>query len=614
LIYTNLLLFLVAIFIFSTASVPDVPLLPPPMALAVAALLFFCFNLLARRFFGRGSAQLGSYFKTEKLLSIVALVFFALTVYLCDPRYYLEKLSLGQTVPSLVNFAGLLIFVAYLAVMWRAGMKRYGRLFGREQTFWPFVLSNIRTNLPIVLPWIVLSLLYDLIILLPIPGLQELTASRWGDLLFFALFLLFVLLFFPPLVRNLWGCKKLPEGYLKDHLDEFCAARNFTADFYLWPLLEGRVVTAGVMGIVPGLRYILLTPALIESMSMAELEAVIAHEIGHVKKRHLLLYIMLIGGFSLLATMLAQPASFLLLSKEFVSRLVFTSGITVETAISIATVLPLLVFMLVYFRFIFGYFIRNFERQADLYSLSSMGNPDALVSAFEKIAVISGSDRDQPNWHHFGIGQRVDCLQQAEKEPQRITAHDKKVRYSLLLYLCTVLLILAAVNQIPTEALIQRYQENIVEIALVEKTQQEPENALWQKRIGDFMLFKKREKEALIAYEKAYSLDPSDPEIMNNFAWLMLTANRPELRDPERALTLARVAAAIRPEGYILDTLATASWANGLVDEAVNLERQAAAVDPENSQFYMRQIKKFTSQSYSDSLDDQQLSSGAGKI
>ena len=54
------------------------------------------------------------------------------------------------------------------------------------------------------------------------------------------------------------------------------------------------------MGIVPGLRYILLTPALIETMSIAEIEAIMAHEIGHVKKFHLLLYVFLITGFSLL--------------------------------------------------------------------------------------------------------------------------------------------------------------------------------------------------------------------------------------------------------------------------------------------------------------------------
>ena len=219
--------------------------------------------------------------------------------------------------PGLVNFAGLMLFVLFLAIMWRAGQKNYELIFGRKHSTTTFILSNIKANLPIVLPWVILSLLYDIVALLPFPGLQKVIASEWGDLLFFGFFLFFVLIFFPPMVRRLWGCKKMPDGYLKRHLDVFCAKQNFTADYYLWPLFEGRVLTAAVMGIVPGLRYILLTPALIETMSRAEIEAIIAHEIGHVKKYHLLLYIFLIAGFSLLVGMLAEPFIYLFLSLAF---------------------------------------------------------------------------------------------------------------------------------------------------------------------------------------------------------------------------------------------------------------------------------------------------------
>ena len=129
-----------------------------------------------------------------------------------------------------------MLFALYLAIMWRAGQSNYELIFGRKHTTASFILSNIKANLPIVLPWVILSLLYDLGALLPIPGLQKVIASEWGDLLFFGVFLFFVLIFFPPMVRRLWGCKKLPDGYLKRHLDVFCAKQNFTADFYLWPL------------------------------------------------------------------------------------------------------------------------------------------------------------------------------------------------------------------------------------------------------------------------------------------------------------------------------------------------------------------------------------------
>jgi Zn-dependent protease with chaperone function len=603
--YTNLLLFLVAIFLFSINSVSEATLLPGWQSLLLFVLLLAGYNWLAGKLFGRPRAMRSAgYFQTEKQLSVLALVFFGATLYVCDSKYYLSLLSFGNITPGLVNLAGLMLFVLFLAIMWRAGQRNYQLIFGRKQSSTAFIISNIKANLPIVLPWVILSLLYDLVALLPFPGLQKVIGSEWGDLLFFGVFLLFVLIFFPPMVRRLWGCKKLPDGYLKSYLDDFCAKQNFTADYYLWPLFEGRMLTAAVMGIVPGLRYILLTPALIETMSKAEIEAILAHEIGHVKKYHLLLYVFLIAGFSLLVGMLAEPSIYLFLSLHSLNRLIVLSGISAETALTLVGSVPLLIAMLVYFRYIFGYFIRNFERQADLFSLQIIGNSQALVSAFEKIAVLSGDIRDQHNWHHFGIGERIDCLQHAEREPDQIRRHSRKVRYSLLAYVVILLLTVVFVRQIPTEALARDYQENYFEAVLMQKVKQEPSRAIWQRLIGDLMLTRKMEGKALVAYEKAYSLEPTNPEIMNNYAWLLLTSKDLSLRDPRKALTLARAAATFLPKGHVLDTLATAYWANGLVEEAVSTEEQATIVDVAQKKFYMARINHFTSQTYEESVNE----------
>lgn len=602
--YTNLILFLVAIFLFSVDSVPETPLLPGYQALILFGLLLAGFDRLARRAYsGPQAVRASGYFRLEKQLSIAALTFFGITLYVCDPKYYVSLLSLGKTMPALVNFAGLLLFVIFLAIMWSAGKTNYEQIFAKKYSTSSFIISNIKANLPIALPWVVLSLLYDIIALLPLPGFQKIFTSEWGDLLFFGVFLIFVLIFFPPLVRSLWGCKKLPEGYLKSQLDEFCAKQNFSADFYLWPLFEGRVLTAGVMGIVPGLRYILITPALIETMTKAELEAVMAHEIGHVKKYHLLLYVLLIAGFSLLAGMVAEPLIYLLLSLSFLNKLIVASGISPESVLTLVGAAPLLLFMIIYFRFIFGYFIRNFERQADLFSLQAIGNGQAMVSAFEKIAALSGNIRDLPNWHHFGIGERIDCLEHAEKEPSVIEGHNRKVRYSLIAYIVMIFLAVVLVRQIPTDALAEHYQNNFAEAALVQKAKQEPDRALWQRLIGDLMMNRNMEDKAITAYEKAFSLDPVNPEVMNNFAWLLLTSENLDLRDPSKALNLARAAATLQPKGYILDTLATAYWANGLVEEAVRTEQQAAIADVAQKRFYQAQIVKFTSQSYEESIE-----------
>jgi len=77
------------------------------------------------------------------------------------------------------------------------------------------------------------------------------------------------------------------------------------------------------------------------------------------------------------------------------------------------------------------------------------------------------------------------------------------------------------------------------------------------------------------------------------------------LRNPHKALTLARAAATLQPRGYVLDTLATAYWANGLLEEAVQTEEQAALTDVAQKRFFYARIAQFTRQSYEDSVKEQ---------
>lgn len=104
------------------------------------------------------------------------------------------------------------------------------------------------------------------------------------------------------------------------------------------------------------------------------------------------------------------------------------------------------------------------------------------------------------------------------------------------------------------------------------------------------------ERKAIEAYESALKLRPDHADIYNNLAWLLLTARDRSLLDPDRALLLAQNAVSIKEEGYILDTLAVALWANGQTEKATQAERRAIQLDPENSEYYTRQAKKMAQQ------------------
>ena len=598
-IYTNLLFFLTAIFLFSIDRVAQTPLLSGRLALITFLLIFAVYAALARALFKKRTAiSSAGYFSTEKSLSFLALAAFSLTLFVCDAKYYLSVLSFGGKAPALVSIAGLGLFLLFFMVMWWAARKNYERIFGRPYSTQGFLLSNIKANLPIVLPWIVLSLLTDAVALLPWPALQEMIRSDWGDLIFFGMFLVFVVLFFPPLVKRLWGCSRLSDGEMYRHLSTFCKKQRFSTELYLWPLFEGRVLTAGVMGLVPGLRYILITPALLETLTLDEIEAVIAHEIGHVKKMHLLLYFFLISGFSVMAGYLVEPMTSFFLSRDAFYTVISRSTISPDTLLTLVGGLPVLILMLLYFRYLFGYFLRNFERQADLEVFPILGGSQALISAFEKIAALSGDIRDKPSWHHFGIGERIAYLEKCEKDPSWIQRHTRKVGLSLAGYVLFCIVGVMLVKQLPVDQFTEKYQEMYSEAMILQQVKREPDKAIWLRLVGDMMAKKKMDAQALEAYSKALALEPANPEIMNNLAWLYLTSSDSGLRNPLLALTLARSAALIQPKGFVLDTLSMAYWANGFVAEAVAAEKQAAVTDPDDEPYYLGQIDKFLNQTY----------------
>ncbi len=595
--YNNLIYFLVVIFIFSSNTAPESTDLPAWIEVVGLITLPILFYFISGKMHSGSRTASGSstqYFKAEKKLSILALLFFVAAVYLFELKYYLQPLSLNAQMPILVNFAGLCYFFVLLGAMWSQAMRAYQVIFGRDYSRWGFIGSNLKLNLPIVLPWLLISLFFDTLGLLEIPGLNKFMDSSWGDFLFFVVFVFFLALFFPPLIKRLWNCTPLPEGALRTRLESFCHKNKFYSPILLWPLFEGQVITAGIMGFVPRFRYLLVTPALLSTMSSEEVDSVLAHEIGHVRKKHLFLYLFLFFGFSLLLSTLITPLPYLIYSSDLFYKVQEFFQISIQAFQNFVLISLILILLLVYFRFTFGYFIRNFERQADLEVFELIGSPQPLINAFEKIALLSGNIRSQKSWHHFGIGERIDFLKLCRRDGNEIKKHHCKVYLSLGLYMVVLLVSISLIGKINIEEMAQAVTFRHLNTYLQLELKKQPENNHILLAMGDLMMKNNLEEKAISAYEKAVALKPLDAETKNKLAWLLLTAENKSLRDPRKALTLARSAITIKQRGYIYDTLATAFWANGLGEDAVLTELKAIKMDPDNHKFYKKQLQKFS--------------------
>lgn len=270
-----------------------------------------------------------------------------------------------------------------------------------------YALKQIKTLIPFALPMLIFTLLVDIATFLGFSPYENFLLS----ICLLVLSALFLAVVFPPAICKLWDCKPLENGILKERLEAVCKQANFShAGLKNWNLYE-FFPTAAIIGILSQYRYILFTPSLLKNLSPEAIEAVLAHEIGHSKYKHLLFFPFLLIGMVFFLTFALQAAVSLFPSADQPATLF------VLTALMIA----------IYFRFVLGFFSRLFERQADLYGMK-VGVPlHAMIEALDTIGKLTGNSHKIPNWHHFSIHQRIEFLKKVEAQPELAEHYHKYV-------------------------------------------------------------------------------------------------------------------------------------------------------------------------------------------
>jgi Zn-dependent protease with chaperone function len=165
-----------------------------------------------------------------------------------------------------------------------------------------------------------------------------------------------------------------------------------------------KVANALILGPVPVLRYIVVTDHLLQSMEPDEVDAVVAHEMGHAKQHHLLVKLgALLAAVAVLVGALALGGRLL-------------EGLDPAVLVLAAPLLLLLSVLLVQ-----GGLGLLLERRADEYAARLVG-VDAVVRALDKLAEVNTMKRRTGAlWnlatHHPGIEQRVERLRGRQREP-----------------------------------------------------------------------------------------------------------------------------------------------------------------------------------------------------
>jgi Zn-dependent protease with chaperone function len=584
--FNNIIYFIIALFIIFTnnpeKSDGDSLLFSICMMVAAwIAFFMYCrleFHLIKRKAESGTSSHdrmTSPYQRVVIKLSTLALLLFAIYIHVFDLKYWVVHIPVANKLSVFHDALTLSVFFIFLVTIWYAAHPAYRVIFKSEIRRKSYVLSNIRLYLPIIFPWFFLSLAYDLVVLFPVLNLNGFLRSDTGQIIFFVVLMGILVIFLPVLIRFFWGCKALESTEKVLRIKDFLNEKSFKYRSILdWPVFEGRLMTAGIMGVIPRYRYLLVTDSLLKALSADELEAVMAHEMGHAKYRHILFYLLFFLGFMIVSPGFYDLPFYLFLVFPSLAEAMSDLG---ETGVPVAEVIqfmPVLILLLIYFRYIMGFFMRNFERQADLYSAQLIGSPIPTISSLEKIAAASGKIRDLPSWHHFSIRERVEYLWRTLKEPVIFKNHNRMLVVSFIIYLLGMG---GAAYFLNFSEAKQHVIISLGEKGIKKQLMKNPESISINESLAKFYYKTGKEAKAFSVYEKILELKPDHAEALNyvGYTYAEKGIHLDEAQD------MIQKALRLKPDsGAITDSLGWVYFKKGKYDEALYYLEKAHSLLP----------------------------------
>lgn len=212
-----------------------------------------------------------------------------------------------------------------------------------------------------------------------------------------------------------YKCKPLANGSLKERLLQLSKNCAVAIEQVLEIGLskETRKANAAVAGLGKN-RRILLGDTLLKNFSEDEIEAIFAHELGHIRMHHT----WKILGFG---TAIAFISFFL-------THLILEKGMTILGFDGIADIagFPFLAVILMIITLVFmpiqnGY-MRYLERQADIFAIRCIENGQSFISAITKLSQQNLSDPSPGRWEelllydHPPISKRLRYLRQEDEK------------------------------------------------------------------------------------------------------------------------------------------------------------------------------------------------------
>ncbi|MBU0616087.1 MAG: M48 family metalloprotease [Planctomycetes bacterium] len=311
---------------------------------------------------------------------------------------------------------------------------------------WPlprYLMFNLRHQvLFILVPMLLILAARDVIVHCE-PWLQAVSGHQVLPDVLLGIAAVAVAIIAPTILRRVWVTQALPEVPLRDRLVHLCSKlRMRCREILIWHS-GGMIVNAAVMGVIAPFRYFLITDAMLEQMEDRRIEAVFGHEAGHVKRHHILFFLL-----------------FAFISGCLVTSLGYRSQGMDRTTYQIVIAMMAAALALKW-GILFGWISRCFERQADIYALRTLaasgmpcriacrlhtseespnpgakreeGDPLCQTAAhvfgetLNEVAVLNGIPTEARSWRHGSISSRSRTVIKLAQDPQATARFERRV-------------------------------------------------------------------------------------------------------------------------------------------------------------------------------------------
>ena len=293
--------------------------------------------------------------------------------------------SFGTSIWAMAGFlflVGIALSVLGLPFVWYAQFKVEERFGFNTATMKTWVIDRMKGLL--------LALLLGYPLLALVLKLIEWTGATWwlwatAVVIAFQLLLLLVA---PVIIMPLFNkFTPLPDGALRDRLFALAQRTNFPTRSI--EVMDGSKRSRHSNAFFTGFgrfRKVVLFDTLVAQLTEPELESVLAHEIGHYKKRHIVKLL----GVSIAGIFVAFAAIAWLARQQWFYH---AFGFEYQASFSAVNVVPaLLLFALLAGTIIFwlapfiNSWSRRFEYEADAFARATMGEAQSIIYALRKLS------------------------------------------------------------------------------------------------------------------------------------------------------------------------------------------------------------------------------------